>query len=299
MTATDNTRPWLTIVTVTYRCGELVLSCLDALAADGLLGDHADPGVEVIVVDSDSGDGTPDLVARAYPQATLLRQNHNVGFARGCNIGIKHGNGHKVLLLNPDAVVPPGAIAKLVAEMERYPRTAAVGPQLTCESGSAQIGTQCFPTLRSEFARHCMPIAKRLGITELGNEQPNRAGTVDWISGACMLLNAKALDELGLLDEGFFLYYEETDWCRRARQSGWNVRFCPDVRVTHIGGQSVAESGQQTLSGLSAEHFRSSRRRYFRKHYGLAVSLAVEAVHGARQLVRSAKMAAGMTVGGW
>ena len=124
------------------------------------------------------------------------------------------------MLLNPDCVVHPGTIGKLIAELDTNPKAAVVGPRLTCEAGSAQVSTQNFPTVTQEFARHLAPIATKMGIEDIGTTQPEQSTVVDWISGACMLMRRDALEDIGLLDESFFLYYEETDWCKRAGEAG-------------------------------------------------------------------------------
>ena len=103
----------------------------------------------------------------------------------------------------------------------------------------------------------------------------------------------------GIGGDAFFLYYEETDWCKRAREAGWQVRHLPSVSIIHIGGSSVAVSGEETLSGLSLDFYINSRRIYFRKHYGIHAVLAIEAIHTSRKLVRAAKSALGMPVGAW
>ncbi len=294
-----NKTPDLTIITVTFKSKGVINRCLDSLAADGYLPDGPSSKVEVIVVDSCSDDGTAEEIAAAYPTVTVVPLDENVGFARGCNVGIRRSQSPHVMLLNPDCVVHPGTIAGLLAELDAHPKAAVVGPKLTCESGNPQVSTQNFPTVKQEFARHLAPIAGAIGIKDMGTDQPVQSSAVDWISGACMLMRRDALEDIGLLDESFFLYYEETDWCKRAGEAGWEVRHLPTVSIVHIGGSSVAVSGQETLSGLSLGFYTDSRRIYFRKHYGVHASLAIEAIHASRKLVRVAKSALGMPVGAW
>jgi N-acetylglucosaminyl-diphospho-decaprenol L-rhamnosyltransferase len=291
--------PDLTIVTVTFKSKGVINRCLDSLAADGYLPDGPNSKVEVIIVDSCSDDGTAEEVAAAYPTVTVVPLEENVGFARGCNVGIRRSTSSRVLLLNPDCVVHPGTIDGLLAELESHPKAAVVGPRLTCQSGEPQVSTQNFPSVTQEFARHLAPIAGKLGVEDMGTDQPEKSCPVDWISGACMMMRRDAIEDFGLLDESFFLYYEETDWCKRALEAGWEVRHLPTVSIVHVGGQSVAVSGKETLSGLSLGFYIDSRRIYFRKHYGVHAMLAIEAIHASRKLVRSAKSMVGMPVGAW
>jgi hypothetical protein len=291
--------PDLTIVIVTFKSKGVINRCLDSLAADGYLPEGPDSKIEVIVVDSCSADGTAEEVSAAYPTITVVPLEENVGFARSCNVGIRRSQSPRVMLLNPDCVVRPGTIAGLMAELDTHPKAAVVGPRLTTEAGGAQVSTQNFPTVTQEFARHFAPIAGKMGIQDMGTAQPEQSSVVDWISGACMLMRRDALEDVGLLDESFFLYYEETDWCKRAGEAGWEARHLPTVSIVHIGGQSVAVSGQERLSGLSLGFYIDSRRIYFRKHFGVYAVLAIEVIHASRKFVRVAKSALGMPVGAW
>lgn len=283
------------IVVVTYRCPEMVRDCLRSLIEDGWLDarSHADSRAQVVVVDMDSGDDTVRVVREEFPGAKLIPHEENLGFAGGTNIGLAHSEGGHALLLNPDTVAPPGSIAALLDYLEAHPEAGAVGPRLICHDGSPQISTQRFPSLRTEFARQCEPIARRIGVSELGDEQPSAAGRVDWISGACLLIRDQTLEQVGPLDDGFFLYFEETDWCRRASSGGWEVHHLPNVDVVHVGGQSAAASGEEVRGGRSHRHFVDSRKRYFKKHHGALTALAVEGVHQVRSIWRGTLRALG------
>lgn len=291
--------PDLTIVTVTFKSKSVIDRCLDSLAADGYLPDGPNSKFEIIIVDSCSGDGTAEDIQADYPSVTVVPLKENVGFARGCNIGIRRSASPRVLLLHPDCVVRAGTIAGLMAEMDARPKAAAVGPKLTCESGTTQSSTEKFPTLMQEFARHLAPIANVFGIDEPATAQPAQSTVVDWISGVCMLVRRDALEDFGLLDESFFVYYDAVDWCKRAREAGWEVRYLPTVSVAHLGRSGLAASGDETLSGTSLGLYVDSRRNYFRKHYGVHAVVAIEAVYASRKLFRSAKAALGMPVGAW
>ncbi len=291
--------PDLTIVIVTFKSKGVVEPCLDSLAADGYLPEGPHGTVEIIVVASCSGDGTAEDTAASYPTVTVVPLDENVGFARSCNIGIRRSASPSVLLLSPDCIVQPGAIAALRAELNARPKAAAVGPSLTYASGVPQISARHFPSVKQEFVHHLAPIANWIGIEDAVAEQPKRSTAVDAISAACMLMRRDALEDFGILDESFFRYYEGADWCKRARDAGWEIRHLPNVSVVHTGGPAAAESGEDMLSGPSREIYIDSRRTYFRKHYGVHAVLAIEAIRASRRLVRSAKSALGMPLGAW
>jgi len=279
----------LSIVIVSYRCARLLRDCLSSLRADRL----TEGDVEAIVVDSASGDDTPAMVRREFPEVRLLESAENGGFARGNNAGIALARGGLILLLNPDTVVPPGAVRALARYLEARPAVAAVGPRLVYPDGSPQVGCQRFPTLATEAARQWMPLARPLGLVDRGDAAPRCAGPVDWVSGACLLVRRRALDRVGGLDEGFFLYFEETDWCLRARRAGLEVHHVPETAIVHVGGGSAAAAGVALERARVSSRFRESRRRYFRKHHGRLVAAAVEAVHAVRDGVRRVKAALG------
>lgn len=274
-------RPWRVVV-VTYRSSAAVRACLASLRDAGVF---ADPSARVAVVDSGSGDETPEIVAREFPEALLDRSTENVGFAKGVNRGLRLTGSGDALLLNPDATLDASALARLRAALASDPRWAAVGPAVVDASGATDVAVRPFPSLRTEFRRRFRPLAERLGIrapeVDAGPEGPPAVPAVvarPWISGACLLLRAEALAEVGPLDERFFLYFEETDWCLRARRAGYSVGLVPDARVFHAGGLSAAESGEKVRRGVVARHFRDSRRRYFAKHFGRPTAVAVEAL---------------------
>lgn len=286
----------LTIVTVTYRSADAAKQCLRSLVTDGLLGPRAP--CDVHVVDSGSGDGTAESLAATFPWAKVTALADNVGFARGCNVAMRASRSPYVLLLNPDCVVPPGSVAAMMAYLRRNPRVAAVGPSLLDDHGNPAQSCQAFPTPARFVARRFARVATMFGFDDDGRIAPRSPCAVDWISGACMLIRREAIETVGLLDESYFLYFEETDWCLRARRSGWSVHHHPWVRVFHSGGKSAAVSGEKVLSGAVARHFVASRRRYFRTHHGLAGMAVVEAAAALRSLVDRLRSAAGRSGAG-
>lgn len=265
----------LAIVTVTYRSRDAAHRCLASLADDGLLGPGAP--ADVLVVDSGSGDGTAEALAAAYPFARVTALRENVGFARGCNTGIRASDSEFVLLLNPDTTVPRGAVAALVAYLRANPGVAAVGPRIVGDDGREARSFQSFPTPGRVVARRFARPAALVGLRDDAPSAMTEPGRVDWISGACMLIRRDAIAAIGLLDENYFLYYEETDWCLRAATAGWQIHHHPRVTVRHTGGASASESGEVVRGGAVARHFADSRRRYHRAHHGVIGSAIVEA----------------------
>jgi hypothetical protein len=205
-------------------------------------------------------------MARAeFPAARLIANRANVGFARANNQGIRASQGRYVLLLNSDTVVPPGALAALVAFMDAHPAVGAVGPRLLRPDGAPQpyaFGGD--PTIGYLLRRGINRLLFRRPLHDWATDaiQP-----VDWVSGACLLARRAAIEQAGLLDEAIFMYFEDNDWCLRIRQAGWQVIYNPRVAITHIGGQSLAQNP------AARKAYRASLRHFYAKHYGPAASL--------------------------
>ncbi|MCC6224111.1 MAG: glycosyltransferase family 2 protein [Thermoleophilia bacterium] len=222
-------------------------------------------GCETIVVDHGSTDGSLGLVRERFPGTRVVEQG-NVGMGGGNNAGMRLAGGRYFLLLNPDAWLHPGAVERLVAFADAHPDVAVVGPRLSNPDGTLQRSVRAFPTvwrLATEylFIRKLAPRSSLLNPLYAGGFDHASARDADWLSGACMLVRREAADEVGLFDEAFFMFSEETDWCYRFRRAGWRVVFCPDAEVTHVGGASHGGS-------LYHENLRG-HLRFLAKHRGL------------------------------
>jgi GT2 family glycosyltransferase len=247
-------------------------ACLASLRSAGL-------PTRTVVVDNASADGSAAMVRAEFPEVTLVESGANLGFTRGNNEGLRAlgvlgavgamGDAPPlVLLLNPDAELLPGALAALAAALAAAPQAGLVGPLLLNPDGSVQSSRRRFPSVATALAESTPlawhwpgnPWARRYHMADL---PPTAAGPVDWVTGAAMLVRAEVLAALGGFDEGYFMYSEELDLCRRLRAAGWAVRFEPAARVLHHEGQS---SGQ--VAPLRHRHFQRSRVRYFRLHHG-------------------------------
>jgi N-acetylglucosaminyl-diphospho-decaprenol L-rhamnosyltransferase len=196
-------------------------------------------GHETVVVDHGSADGTLDLVRTRFPAAIVVEQE-NRGLGAGWNAGMERASGRYFLLLNADAWLVGDALARLVAYADAHPAVAYLGPRLRYPDGSLQRSVRAFPTvwrLATEylFLRKLAPRSRALNAFYAGGFDHDRACEADWLMGACMLVRRAAVDEVGGLDERFFLFNEETDWCYRFRQAGWKVVFTPEAEVVHVG----------------------------------------------------------------
>jgi GT2 family glycosyltransferase len=221
-------------------------------------------GCETIVVDHGSSDGSLELVRSRFPEAQILEQA-NMGMGGGNNAGMRVASGRYFLLLNSDAWLADGALERLVGFAEGHPHAAVVGPRLRNPDGSLQRSVRGFPTLwrlstEYFFLRKLAPRTNVLNPLYCGGFDHDSERPVDWVSGACLFVRREAADAVGLFDERFFMFSEETDWCYRFRQAGWQVFFCPDAEVVHVGGAS--HGGR-----LYHENLRG-HLRFFAKHYG-------------------------------
>jgi hypothetical protein len=248
----------LAVVIVTYNSAAEIGACLASLTGD------LRPGDTVVVVDNASSDGTRDLVRREWPAVTVVDAGGNLGFAAATNLGIRHSTSDLLLLLNPDTIVPPGAIHTLVSWLAAHPAAAVVGPRLVDGSGRPELsfGATLGPLaeLRQKLLvrghQRKMPLVSSY-VTSL----TRRTQSVDWVSGACLLVRRADADAVGLLDERFFMYIEDIDFCAAIRSRGRGVYFCADVEVGHLRGRSVA-----TASAATAVAYRRSQLAFYAKH---------------------------------
>ncbi len=257
-------QPDLSIVIVTWNTRELLRGCLRSLPAA-----VGDLGAEVIVVDNDSADGTAAMVREEFPGVRLVESGGNLGFARANDLALPLAAAPRLLLLNPDTVCPPGSLARLAACLDSAPRAAACGPALRDGRGRPTASFGDFPALRHHLRGLIDPagrwLPRRWRDAGLGRIPAPGAppGPVDYLKGACLLLRREALAEVGPLDGRFFLYFEETDWCRRAAVAGWEIRLCPGCEVVHLEGGAAEQASRFSLA-----QFQRSYRLYLAKHRG-------------------------------
>ena len=231
----------LAVIIVSFNCRAALHACL-----------RSQPAGRVVVVDNASSDDSAAMVSAEFPAVTLIANPRNRGFAAACNQGIAATTEPFVLLLNPDTLDAP--TEPLVNFLRTHPTAGACGPRILNKDGTVQVSCRRFPTLG------------RMVLAELGCRWfyyiANPTEDVDQLMGSCLLLRRAALEQVGQLDERFFLYFEEVDLCRRLKQAGWRVAFVRDAMVTHTGGQS-----SQTVRAEALRHRYCSLFAYYRKHH--------------------------------
>jgi GT2 family glycosyltransferase/serine acetyltransferase len=270
----------LAIIVLNYRTPEMVIDCLDSLR--GELG----PGMVTVVVDNDSGDGSADRieahVARSgYSEwARVLRSPVNGGFAAGNNLGIRSVSAESYILLNSDTIVRPGAIAGLLQGLAENPTAGIIGPGLEGRDGMIEKSCFRFPHPVSELVRAAGTgvVTRMLRRYDVPMELSQVPVEVDWVAFACVAIRRVVLEQVGLLDEGFFMYYEDIDYCQKVRAAGWKILYWPKPRIVHImGGSSNITSSDQSRR-RPPRYLYEARARYFSKYHGGAGLLAANAL---------------------
>lgn len=218
---------------------------------------------EVIVVDNGSEDGSGEAVKEQFPSARLIANRSNLGFAKATNQGMAQASGKYFLLLNPDTRVKPGAIERLVAFMEGHPDAGVSGGQLLNEDGSKQNSIANFPSLATELLNKSL--LRRLFPGRFPGKGVAYSAPieVDSVIGACMAVRAEAFRQVGRLDEDYFLFFEETDWCYRMKNAGWKVFHVPQAEIVHFQGKGAGTRKKESR----VEYYRS-RYQFFRKNRG-------------------------------
>ncbi|MFN3704830.1 MAG: glycosyltransferase family 2 protein [Thermoflexales bacterium] len=255
------------IVILNYNTRALLANCLLSLQHQRGL------NFEICVVDNASEDGSAEMVATQFPHVTLIRNASNVGFAAGNNVGLRHygfpelPRARHAMLLNPDTIVPPDTIAALVHFADAHPDVGVVGPKLLLPNG--QLDKACrrsFPTPSVSFYRlvglsRLFPRSRRFARYNLTFLDENQQADVDAVVGACMLVRADAIQRAGLLDERFFMYGEDLDWCMRIRWAGYRVVYYPDVIVHHVKRAASRHSHKAQYE------FQRAMWLFYQKHY--------------------------------
>jgi GT2 family glycosyltransferase len=260
----------LTIVVLNYNTRDHLRECLLALRAEGSTSlSRGSIAAELLVVDNASSDGSADMVAAEFPEVTLIRSPRNGGFAYGNNHALRQMRGGMALLLNPDTIFARGGVARLREVMKQHPEAGIIGPKLIRPDGSMHLACRrSFPTPSVAFYRvsglsRLFPHSPRFGRYNLTYLDPDLAVEVDSVCGACMLIRRPVIQRIGLLDERFFMYGEDLDWCLRARQAGWTVRYEPSIVVQHQHGAASRQRPVRTTF-----HFFRAMDLFYRKHYG-------------------------------
>ncbi|HYM79844.1 MAG TPA: glycosyltransferase family 2 protein [Candidatus Limnocylindria bacterium] len=253
----------LSTVIVGYWSRAPLLECLRSL------GEQAnDFAAETVVVDNASGDGTLDAVAESHPAVRRIANSENVGYARAVNQGIAATTGEYVLVMNPDCELRPGALVALIDHLSRNPGVAIAGPRILNPDGSLEYSARSFPDhLTFLFNRYSLltrwfpnnPYSRRYLLTDWDHASVRG---VDWLSGACLMVRREAIARVGPMDEQFFMFNEDVDWCRRMKLAGWGVVYVPGAVVVH----HVGASRSRVASKVIFERHRGMIH-YFHKHH--------------------------------
>jgi len=259
----------LSILILNYNTREHLRKCLDSIRREGSTSVGGGPiQAEVLVVDNASSDGSAEMVASDFAWVSLIRSPGNGGFADGNNQGLEHARGAAILVLNPDTLMPAGGIAGLLAALAAHPEAGIVGPRLLRPDGSMHLACRrSFPTPSIAFYRlsglsSLFPRSARFGRYNLTFVDPGTPIEVDSVCGACMLIRRAVVERIGPLDVRFFMYGEDLDWCLRAREAGWSVRYQPEVVVQHQHGAASSKRALRTTF-----HFFHAMDLFYRKHY--------------------------------
>jgi GT2 family glycosyltransferase len=257
----ESTGPVLDLVIVNYRSYDELTRCLSSLEAARPL------FARVVVIDHESDLRAADRVSRQFPWVDVVERTTNEGFATGVNLGVRSGRAPFVLLLNPDCVADVAALAGLLAFAATRPDAAVIGPRILNLDGTVQGSARRFPGPSTMFAGRSSWLTRRFPNNPLsrwnlpGRDRTAAAMTVDWVSGACMLVRRQAFEQVGGMDERFFLYWEDADLCRRLSARGWAIVYYPDVAIVHAGGRSSIHVYAESLAA-----FHRSAYVLFRKH---------------------------------
>jgi GT2 family glycosyltransferase len=255
----------LSIIIVSYNARVDLERCLTSLRTHPPAVSH-----EIIVVDNASTDGSADAAADV-PGVRVIRSPVNAGFAAANNVGIRASSGANLLLLNSDTIVPPAAIDRLLARLEREPEVAAIGPRLVDAHGRAELsfGPMISPLnewrqrrLVRGLASNAPAVAARVEALTRQEQRP------DWVTGACLLVRRADAESVGLLDDRFFMYTEDVDFCASLRARGRAILFTPDVEVTHLRGRSAASAPAATRAAYERSHL-----AFYRKHHPVLAPL--------------------------
>jgi N-acetylglucosaminyl-diphospho-decaprenol L-rhamnosyltransferase len=257
------------VVVVNYRTPELVEECLTAVKTTS-----GDLRLQTVVVDNASGDGSGERLRNSLPWATVVEMDANGGFAAGVNAGFAHTTAEVVIVLNPDTVPAAGALQELFAHLQGHPQTGVVAPLLEHADGRmAPNGYRRFPGLLTVALDLCIPLGYLLVHAPALNPYPMTAAALRagqrpaWVCGAAMAIRRSAYAQAGPLDEGFFLYFEETEWQQRVSRCGWAIEVAPAARARHL----LRGGGQDALA--HSPHFLASALRYLRMQ-GVPVALS-------------------------
>lgn len=257
----DNSAVDISIVVVNWNTRDELRACLKSVAAESAVSS------EIILVDNASSDGSVEMVRAGFPQVKLIENSANLGFAKAANQGIAASRGRYVLSLNPDAEAKPGALSALVRFGDENPKIGIFGPKILNLDGSVYYSCRRFPTLAAGFFRNTIlgkffPRNTYLMDYLMAGWDHSQTKEVDWVSGAALVMRRELLDDIGAMDERFYMYCEDVDIAYRAKQKGWRVAYFPGAVIVHARARSSDKNPNRMIV-----EFHKSMYRFFKKHY--------------------------------
>ena len=260
----------ISIIIVNWNVRDLLDKCLASLLEAQEGGDPSDerrPALEIIVVDCNSQDDSAAMIRERYPTVKLLQQSENIGFTRGNNLGMRAATADTLMLLNPDTEVFAGALMTMLAYIRQQPAVGILGPHTLNTDGSHQSTRRRFPTLLTGlFESAWLSILAPASVFDsyfMRDTDDDAILEVDWAQGSALMLRREVWQEIGELDEGYVMYSEELDYCKRAKEAGWKVMYHGGAKIQHHGGRS-----SEQVAAFKQIQFHTSKLRYFRKHHG-------------------------------
>ena len=271
----------VSIIIVSWNAKQHLLNCLNSLenTAKGY-------SQEIFIVDNASSDGSPDAVARQFPQVKLVKNKENLGFARANNIGIHQSSGRYICLVNSDVVVLNGCIEKLISFMDNHPAAGMVGPRILNQDQTLQPSCRHFPTIWNNLCQalglnKLFPKSRFFSETFMNYWAHDIVQKVDVLSGCFWMVRREALNKVGLLDEDFFIYGEDLDWCRRFHHAGWDIIFYPSAETIHTGAASSINDPIRFYIEMQKADL-----HYWQKHHGSIGRTVYAAIIFLRHLLR-------------
>ena len=257
----------LSIIVVAYNVKDLVMECFDKIKAsvDSLK-------KEIIFVDNGSSDGTVESVKRYFPEVLVIASEENLGFSRANNLAYQRSAGEYVLMLNSDAFISKDTLQKTVDIMKRYDGCGILGCEMTDSEGRALLNPRSFPTpWRTFLISSGIPQRPLLKHARCQSGSRCEVFETDWMSGSFLLTRRSVIEEIGFLDKDLFFYYDDSDFCLRAKRKGWKVMFYPGTKVVHLKGATIDSMNKKDCALDLKERFKlQSGFIYYRKNYGVA-----------------------------
>lgn len=273
--------PVLSIVIVTWNGKRYALECLESLHANSV-----GVPVEIIVVDNASTDGTPEAIRARFPDVNLVENRDNLGFAKANNIGMALSRGRYLSLINSDVVVPRGCLDRMLAVMEANQSVGIMGPRMLCPDGSVGLSVMQLPTVWNTLCaalalNSAFPKSRMFAGFSIRSDAISTPMDVQVVTGWFWMVSRTALQQVGGLDERFFMFGEDIDWCHRFLKAGWRVVYCGEAEALHYGGGSSADAPARFYVEM-----RRANLQYFRKHHGALGMAGYSLVIGVHELAR-------------